>query len=413
MQPVTLIGMGMTPEDLTARHLKRIAEADVLVGGKRLLDHFKDSQAKKKTIGRDIDEVITYVKRQMKHKQIVVLASGDPMFFGIGKRLVQALAPQNVLIYPNISTVSAAFARIQEPWSDVRVISLHGRQNERLLYKALKKEKRIAVYTDPKNNPSRLAARLLCKEFVNFKMCVLEEIGLASERINWYSLREAATRTFKEPNLVVLKRSPIQTDDRKNIQLGAPDSWYEHQGGVITKAEVRAVTLSKLSLSTDHILWDLGAASGSVAIEASLFVRRGKIFAVEKNPQRIEQIKNNKKRFGVKNLKIIQDVLPGGLVKLPQPDRIFIGGGGKHLEDIIKAAAEFLKPQGIVVINTVLIPNLQVAINTLNQNKFETDVIQVQINYSQEMPWAERLEAQNPVWIIVGMRNAKVGFQEC
>jgi precorrin-6Y C5,15-methyltransferase (decarboxylating) len=403
--------MGMTPEDLTARHLKHIAEADVLIGGKRLLDHFKDSQTKKKTIGRDIDKVITYIKRQMKHKKIVVLASGDPMFFGIGERLVRALAPQNVLIYPNISTVSAAFARIQEPWSNVRVISLHGKQNEQLLYKALKKEKCIAVYTDPKNNPSRLAARLLFKGFVNFKMCVLEEIGCASERINWYSLSQAAKRTFKEPNLVVLKRIPIETDDKKNIQLGAPDAWYDHPEGLITKAEVRAVTLSKLRLSTGQIFWDLGAGSGSVAIEASLFIRRGKIFAVEKNPQRIEQIKNNKKRFGVKNLKIIQDVLPGGLAKLPQPDRIFIGGGGKHLRDIIKAAAGYLRPQGIMVINTVLIPNLQVAISTLNQHQFETDVIQIQINFSQEMPWAERLEAQNPVWIIAGVRNTKVGFQ--
>lgn len=403
--------MGMTPEDLTARHLKHIAEADVLIGGKRLLEHFKNSQTKKKTIGRDIDKVITYIKRQMKHKQIVVLASGDPMFFGIGDRLVRALAFQNVLIYPNISTVSAAFARIQEPWSNVCVISLHGKQNEQLLYKALKKEKRIAVYTDPKNNPSWLAARLLFKGFVNFKMCVLEEIGRASERINWYSLSQATTRTFKEPNLVVLKRIPIETEDKKNIQLGAPDGWYDHPEGLITKAEVRAVTLSKLRLSTGQIFWDLGAGSGSVAIEASLFIRRGKIFAVEKNPQRIEQIKNNKKRFGVKNLKIIQDVLPGGLAKLPQPDRIFIGGGGKHLRDIIKAAAGYLRPQGIMVINTVLIPNLQVAISTLNQHQFETDVIQVQINYSQEMPWAERLEAQNPVWIIAGVRNAKVGFQ--
>ena len=404
--------MGMTPEDLTARHLKLISEADVLIGGKRLLDHFNASQAKKKPIGRNIDDVINYVKHQMKRKQIVVLASGDPMFFGIGKRIAQALGPQNILIYPNISTVSAAFARIKEPWGDVRVISLHGKQNEQLLYRALNKENRIAVYTDPKKNPSWLAARLLNKEFVNFKMCVLEQIGSASERMNWYTLREAAARTFTEPNLVVLKRSPIETDQTKNIQLGAPDGWYDHQEGLITKAEVRAITLSKLRLSTHHILWDLGSGSGSLAIEASLFVKKGKILAVEKNPQRIEQIKNNKKRFGVKNIKVIHDIAPGGLAKLPQPDRIFIGGGGKHLKDIIKAAVEYLKPQGIIVINTVLIPNLNVGITTLNQHRFETNVIQVQINYSQEMPWAERLEAQNPVWIIVGVRNAEVEFQE-
>lgn len=409
MKPVVIIGMGMTPEDLTAGHLKKIADADILVGGKRVLNHFKDSKARKKTIGKDIDSILSFVKHEMKNQRIVVLASGDPMFFGIGARMVDVLGAENILIHPNISSVSAAFARLKEPWSDVRVISLHGKKNERLLLKALEKEDKIAVFTDPKNNPAWLAERLIEKKILNFKMCVLEALGSESEKINWYPLRKAAKMKFSDPNMVVLKRSPTEGARKMSLCLGAPDSWYDHRRGLITKSEVRAITLSKLRLATDHILWDLGAGSGSVAIEGALFIKNGKIIAVEKDTARIDHIKNNQKRFGVNNLKIFHANLPDGLADLPPPDRVFIGGGGRHLEDIITTAAQYLKPNGIIVINTVLIPNIYLALKTLKRLGFETDCIQIQISRSQEMPWAARLEAQNPVWIISGIRNAEVG----
>jgi precorrin-6Y C5,15-methyltransferase (decarboxylating) len=125
---------------------------------------------------------------------------------------------------------------------------------------------------------------------------------------------------------------------------------------------------------------------------------------VEQNPLRIEHINNNKKQFKVGNLKIVQAALPEGLSRLTRPDRIFIGGGGHDLKAIIIAGAKYLKPAGRMVINTVLIPNLQVAMTALSRLKFETEVIQVQINRSRQMPWAERFEAQNPVWIIAGSR---------
>jgi precorrin-6Y C5,15-methyltransferase (decarboxylating) len=405
MTPVTIIGMGMTPEDLTARHLKIIAEADILVAGKRLLDCFKDSRARKKVIGRDIDGVINFIKQEMKIHKIVVLASGDPLFFGIGSRLVDVLGTENTIIHPNISSVSAAFGRIKESWNDVRVISLHGRENERLLLKSLEKENKLAVYTDSKNNPSWLAALLIEKEVLNFKICVLEAIGSDSERFGWYTLQKAAKMRFSEPNLVVLKRSPVESTQKMSLHLGAPDSWYDHGKGLITKSEIRVLTLSKLRLATNHILWDLGAGSGSVSIEASLFVKKGEVIAVEQDSSRIEHIKNNKKQFGVHNLKIFQAQLPDGLAKLPQPDRVFIGGGGRDLKDIIIASAQYLKPNGLIVINTVLVPNIQAALTTLKELEFDTDCLQIQINRSREMPWAERLEAQNPVWIISGMRK--------
>jgi precorrin-6Y C5,15-methyltransferase (decarboxylating) len=400
MKTVTIIGMGLTPQDLTAEHLKVIEAADILIGGKRLLDYFEQCSAQKKTIDKNVKGVIDFVKNHMASRSIVVLASGDPLFFGIGARLVKALGADNVVIYPNISSVAAAFARIKEPWSNVRVISLHGRNNESILFKALEKENIVAVFTDPKNNPARLAQRLIEEDFINFKMCVLESLGTAAERFDWYSLDRAAGMLFSEPNLAILKRGSEDLKEKKALHLGLPDNYYHHQQGLITKSEIRAITLSKLRLLKDHVLWDLGAGSGSISIEASQLVPSGRVFALEKNPQRIEQIEINKRRFGVKNLEILPAVLPEGLERLPRPDRIFIGGGGRELENIINSAVTFLKPDGLVVVNTVLMRNLQTATEALRTLDFKTSMVQVQISRSQPMPWGDRLEAQNPVWIV-------------
>jgi precorrin-6Y C5,15-methyltransferase (decarboxylating) len=403
--------MGMGPLDLTDRQLKIIEKADILVGGKRLLAVFKDSTAQKKSIGRDIDDVVDFVKKEMKAHHIVVLASGDPLFFGIGATLIKVLGAENVMIYPNISTVSAAFARIKEPWSDVRIISLHGKKDKKKLLDALEKEDKIAVLTDPRKNPAWLAQLLLEKQLPDFQICVLENLGALAERFKWYPLSQAATMEFATPNLVVLKRGAKDFEINCERHLGMPDGWFAHQAGLITKSEVRAVSLSKLQLFSNHTLWDLGAGSGAVSIEASLFLKKGQIYAIEKNPQRVEQIKRNKQRFKVRNLNIIESVLPQGLTDLPTPDRVFIGGGGKDLKIIIQTVADALKSNGILVINTVLLSSLQIAKKTLNQLGFQTDIVQIQINHGSDMPWGERLEAQNPVWIIRGFRISDCGLR--
>jgi len=405
MEPVAIIGIGMTLEDLTARHLDIIDKADILVGGKRLLNLFEESRARKKVIGKDINGVVNFVKQEMKKKRVVVLASGDPMYFGIGRRVINAIGAQHAVVYPNISSVAAAFGRIKEPWDDAGVVSLHGRQNENRLLKALEEENKIAVFTDPKNNPAWLASYLMQNQFLNYKMCVLEALGSEAEKVSWHTPAEAAKLKFADPNMVILKRSSSGAREKLPLFLGAPDSWYDHQKGLITKSEIRAITLAKLCLSTENILWDLGAGSGSIAVEASLIIKKGKIIAVEKNPERVQHIEINKKRFGIRNLKVIQTEVPMGLEKLPPPDRIFIGGGGKQLKSIVRSATRYLKPQGMIVVNTVLIPNVEIARATLEKLNFVTEIVQIQINRSRQMPWAERLEALNPVWIITGRRN--------
>jgi precorrin-6B C5,15-methyltransferase / cobalt-precorrin-6B C5,C15-methyltransferase len=404
-QPVSIIGMGLSPKDLTQEHLGLIRHADILVGGKRLLDFFTDSPAKKKEITRDIKGIIEYIKRRMQKNKIVVLASGDPLFFGIGSVLINSLGRENVLIYPNISTVAAAFSRLKLPWHDAHIISVHGRNKTRALLPIRVKKDKIAVFTDPENNPAWLANYLLEKGITDYDMCVLEQLGTSSERVDWYIPSEAAGIRFSEPNLVILKLRESGFEKITKIYSGMPEYLFDHPKGLITKAEIRAITLSKLRLMPDHILWDLGAGSGSISIEASIFIKLGRIFAIEKNPERIIHIQNNRKRFNVKNLEIIQSVLPDGLDTLPVPDRIFIGGGGKDLEKIIRSSSGYLKQDGVMVIHTILISNIEVAMSTLKSQGFITDIVQAQISRGQEMPWGKRLDAENPVWIITGEKR--------
>ncbi|MEJ2282444.1 MAG: precorrin-6y C5,15-methyltransferase (decarboxylating) subunit CbiE, partial [Desulfobacterales bacterium] len=248
----------MSYKDLTTRQLEIIDRADVLVGGKRLLDLFKQFPARKKSIGKDIDGIVNFVRKEMKTNRVVVLASGDPMFFGIGRRLVSELGHRHTVVYPNVSSVAVAFARIREPWDDARVISLHGRKNEHLLFKALEEDGKIAVLTDNKHNPAWLAGRLLAKQFTNYKICVFEALGDETEKVGWYTLAQATGLEFGVPNMVILKRSSADREEKSPLNLGAPDNWFDHEKGLVTKSEIRAITLSKLRLSTGHVLWDLG-----------------------------------------------------------------------------------------------------------------------------------------------------------
>jgi len=222
--------MGLSPKDLTEAHLGLIRHADILVGGKRLLDFFTESPAHKKEITRDIKGIVEYIKSRMQKNKIVVLASGDPLFFGIGSLLITSLGRENVLIYPNISTVAAAFSRLKIPWHDAHIISLHGRNKIRDILPILVKKDKIAVFTDPENNPAWLANYLLEKGITDYDICVLEQLGTSSERVEWYLPSEAAGIRFSEPNLVILKLRESRFERITELYSGMPEYLFDHQG---------------------------------------------------------------------------------------------------------------------------------------------------------------------------------------
>jgi precorrin-6Y C5,15-methyltransferase (decarboxylating) len=396
--------MGVSPDDLTSRQRSLIEAADILVGGQRLLDRFGHLSCRRRAIDRDLNGLGDFLQAEMPGHTIVVLTSGDPLFFGIGAFLASRLGTGKVHILPNVSAVATAFARLGEPWQEVRVVSLHGRNHTGELLRHLAGGDTLAVYTDPAHGPAWLAATLMDNSLADVGMWVLESLGTPNEKITRISPAEAPSMTFADLNLVVLKPDPLRRT-RPALFPGMPDHWFTHEKGLITKAEIRAVSLSRLRLFDRAVFWDLGAGSGSVSIEAGQSITRGAIYTVERQTERIRQIHENRARFGIGNMQIIQARLPQGLVDLPDPDRVFIGGGGRALADIIRAAANRLKPDGIIVINTVLIDNLTAASHTLEDLDFNVDRVQIQVSRARPMPFSQRLEAANPVWIITANRT--------
>ena len=186
------------------------------------------------------------------------------------------------------------------------------------------------------------------------------------------------------------------------LHLGLPEAALVHQAGLITKAEVRAVVLAKLALGPGQVLWDVGAGCGSVGLEASLLVPGGKIFAVERHPERAAQIAANRDRYRVDNLAVVCAPAPVGLATLPDPHRVFVGGGGPEIGAIIQEALRRLAPEGRVVVTAALLETLNAAQNALEQAGWEVEVVQVQVSRSHPLAGGTALQALNPVWIVTG-----------
>jgi precorrin-6Y C5,15-methyltransferase (decarboxylating) len=404
---LSVIGLGLSRNDLTHTHLALIQTADVLSGGARHLDLFPLFSGEKIEIKKNLDTLPgLFLDKLAQGKNIVVLASGDPLFFGIGAYLADRIGKDRIQIYPNISAVAAAFARIKESWQDVRVMSFHGRPFENRHLGDFRTHDKLAVFTDPVQTPARICRTLGENQITDFQICVLERLGSRDETLTWFDPGQPVERDFSEPNLVVFLRE--KNDPAQSVVPvfpGMPDDRFHHEQGLITKPEIRVISLSKLRLQPDHILWDLGAGSGSVSIEASYYITGGMIYAVEKKDTRIQDIHRNRNTFGVKNLTVCQGHLPGEMETLPDPDRIFIGGGGKDLPSIIRAAGARIKENGIMVINTVLISNMTASLDMLSSMGFDTRIIQVQVNTGHGMPWGQMLKSRNPVFIIQGIKQ--------
>ncbi len=412
MEPIHVIGIGLGRQDLTVAHLELIDQAQVLAGGQRHLDLFAGHSAHRILIKRDIGQVIREIKDVAPHKRIVVLASGDPLFHGIGSVLLTHFDRDQIIIHPNISSISAAFAAIKEPWHDACLVSLHAAEPADFSFPSLNIMSKVAFLTSPGKGPDYIAEQLIRFNVSGFRSCVLENLGDSRRQsIRWFDdYAQVAALKFNHPNIVILiKPEDISPEELTNVShetsLGMDDHLFSHSKGLITKSEVRAVCLAKLCLNRkDHILWDIGAGSGSVSIEASALIPRGKVFALEKNHGRISDINDNITRFNCANISVHNLKFPEQARDLPRPDRIFIGGGGKDLEKILMVCGDRLQENGVVVINTVLIQNTGLAMEILQNLGFHPSMVQIQVSRTKAMPFGDRLEALNPVWIIQGKK---------
>jgi precorrin-6Y C5,15-methyltransferase (decarboxylating) len=399
---VTLLGLDRADE-ISPRVREKLSEAKVIAGPLRWLKDLESFPGEKLPLSGKLDAWLAEIEEFSRKVPTVVLASGDPNFYGLARKLLTVIPPERVTIMPSVTTVQKAFARIKTTWAGVIVESLHGRAGFRSLFSALFRASRgystgyVALYTDAHNSPNHIAAKMLERGLDYFEMLVFEDLDIATEKARVLTLEEAAKTEFSPLNLTVLKRIRKVRD----IILGAPEEAYEHEAGMITKSEARVAAIGLLELTGTEVLWDIGSGSGSVSIEASLLLPFGEAWGVEKNPERIAQAKINRARYGAANVEFMEGEFKNLLEYLPRPDRIFLGGGGKDLGDIIGEGRGKLSPGGVIVASVIGMDSLSHAVRALSKGEGEIPhIVQLSAARAQALAGSYYFKPLNQIYLV-------------
>jgi precorrin-6Y C5,15-methyltransferase (decarboxylating) len=446
---IHVIGIGYKPFEKKSRRI--ILDADVILTSTRLYEVFKEYEEfatvqERVVVINKIDETMEFIRDNFEKKAVVLLASGDPMFFGIGRKVLNEFGPDNIEMVPDLSSIQIAFSKIKEPWDDAFLMSLHGgpdpEKRRSLPYELkdipslLEKHPKIAILTDKENNPSAIASFLnssLLTPNSSLLMFVCERLGYPDEKITSGNPEEISDKTFSDPNVViilmgnsslssfplignpssnkdsgqaVMTETPAERSPARDltISFGLTEGEIVHSQGLITKDEVRAVSIHKLRLPQKGVFWDIGAGSGSVSIEAARLHPGLKIYAIDRDKDQLVNIGKNKMTFGAANVAITSGEAPEILKDLPSPDRVFIGGSGGNLSGIVRRVKEKMC-RGIIVINAVTLDTLNEAILLLENNGFEPEVSQISVSRSKILAGQRQMTALNPVFVIKGERK--------
>jgi precorrin-6Y C5,15-methyltransferase (decarboxylating) len=382
------------PDGLPVAEQELIAGAELLCGGRRHLALFPAAPAERFCISNNVQELIELLRRAPARRRAVVLASGDPCFYGIAPILVRALGRDRIAVHARASSAALAFARLGVAWQDATVLSVHGRPIEDALSAAMSAQK-LALLTDPVHTPACVAEALLDAGMEDCAAYVCERLGGPAERIHALRLAELPGRAFDPLNLLVLLREHTPARAR----FGVSEDAYESARGQITKAEVRAVTLARLEPWHTSVAWDIGAGSGSVSIELAGHIRQGTVYAVERDPQQLQILKRNLRRHQAAGVRVVAGAAPEALTVLPNPDAVFIGGSGADLEAILAATAERLRPGGRLVANFARLESLACWQRVVTVLGWPQDLVQLSVARGTGIGAATRLAALNPVFI--------------
>lgn len=424
-EPCRIIGVLDTgPDSVTAGTLRSIAQAELVIGASRTLALFAEtlgSNAERRDLSGVLAQVPDWLEQaQAQGRKVVILATGDPLCHGIASHLTGRLGREAVEVIPNVSTLQWAFARLGVAWQEARIASAHGQDAgewrigagpEHGLYGLLQQLRQadlLALFTSPANGPDRIA-RMLCAEGLDeeYEMAVAECLLQPGERVSgWLAVAEAARQSFADPNVVVLRRRRASGRERL---FGLPDESFRQRApdkGLITKREVRAVSLARLGLHPGSIVWDIGAGSGAVGLEAARLCPHGHVYAIEKNEADFVIAASNRAGLRLTNYSLVHGRAPAGLAQWPDPDAVFIGGSGGELRELIAVCLQRLRTGGNLVMNFVTFENLGLAVETLKAAGACWDVTQLQVSRSRPILDMHRMQAENPVWIVSAWRAA-------
>ena len=365
---ISVIGIGEDGvQGLSDSSIQLIENAEIIIGGERHLKMLAGMVQPKNQIRTDwakgFNKTLDLIE-QKKGKNIVVLASGDPMYFGVGATLARRFGGDALNVIPAVSSISLACARMGWSQPDVNVVTIHGRPAENINRYLFNNAKIIALSNDGES-PSVVAKLLRAHGFAKSKITVLENLG--GENENYISGLAENWQNSECAHLNIIAVECVADDNVSGHALvgGLADDAFNHDGQ-ITKREVRAITISSLAPCEGEVLWDVGSGSGSIAIEWMRGGKNMKAIAIEKDKTRAENINSNAFNLGVTRLQVVCGAAPDVFAQISghSPDAIFIGGGLTNGgEDLINQAWDALKPGGRLVVNSVTIKSEAIIFN--------------------------------------------------
>ena len=397
---ITVVGLDGRPPGEEIERL--LADAALVAGGARQLEMLGIDRHLAVVLEGDLSEALARIEDT--EGPVVVLASGDPGFFGIVRLLGARFGRENLRVLPGLSSVAVAFARAGLSWDDAVTVSAHGR-DPRLAVNVCRAHPKVAVLTSPEFGPAELAEALhdLGRSFV-----VAEKLGGPTERVFHGDAGTVAGMEWEDPNVVLVLDERKMPGERSWISssLRGPSRWalseeeFEHRSGMITKSTTRAFVLSRLGPGPGDLVWDVGAGSGSVAIECARLGAAA--IAVEHDPESCARIRRNAEHHGVR-LQIIEAPAPEALRDLPEPDAVFVGGSGDAFEEIVKLSA--VRARRTVVLALVALERVVPAARLLEDCGLEVETTFLQASGMKGVGTLHRLAAESGVFVVSGSRT--------
>ena len=391
MKEINIIGMGMSEKTLTHEALELINEADILIGAKRLINEFAhlNKPSHNAYLSNDILEIVEKTDAQ----KIAILVSGDVGFYSAAEKLVDVLKEYGPNLISGISSVSYFFAKCSLPWKNANLISCHGIDTN--IVSSVRRNEYTFALTG-KNIPE-LQKELVKYGFGDLKVWVGENLGSDEESIQETKVSQLGGREYSSLTVLIIENPDFDS----RIRTGIDDEEFIRGKVPMTKSEVRAVCLSKLSLSPDDIAYDIGCGTGSVTIEMAFSAYDGKIYAFDKNEEAISLLEQNCQKFHLDNVEAICGLAPECLEGLPVPDVAFIGGSSGNMDEIVKYLYG-LNSHMRFVITAISLENAMAALDSLKSVGIDGDIVQVAVSKGKKIADLHMLMAQNPIFIISG-----------
>lgn len=388
-----IIGISDAPRpDFSAEVIKIILQGRLFSGGKRhyqLVAPYLPEGAKWIDITTPLDAVF-----EQYHDEVIVFASGDPLFFGFANTIKKRMPDAEIVLFPAFNSLQLLAHRLVMPYHDMRIVSITGRPWPEFDRALIERAGKIGVLTDHEHTPAAIAERMLEYGYSHYTMHVGEHLGNPKkELISTLTLENAMSREVDHPNCLILTGG-----DPRPRQFGIPDNEFALLNGrekMITKSPIRLLTLQALEVQQKRVLWDIGFCTGSVSIEARLQFPHLHVEAFEIRPEGEELMRENSRRFGAPGIHVhIGDFLDADITGLPRPDAVFIGGHGGHLKEIMQKVVTVLADDGCIVINSVT----SAAVHS-NSHQLFNEACQ-ELNLKQEQPTRIVLNDNNPIEIL-------------